>query len=153
MSSSGSFRDVDTRSRARSLLDHVEVAQAEEVHLQQAERLDVAHRELRHELLVCALLLQRHDVDQRLGADHDTGGVDRVRPRQAFERLCEVDDLARDRIEVDARGAVGTGLQAILERLPRSFGDHLGDLVADAVGLFEHAACIVETARAPSSRR
>ena len=60
------------------LVDHVEVAQAEEVHLQQAERLDVAHRELRHDLLVGALLLERHDVDQRLGADHDAGGVDRV---------------------------------------------------------------------------
>ena len=40
------------------------------------------HRELRHDLLVGALLLQRHDVDQRLGADHDAGGVDRVGARQ-----------------------------------------------------------------------
>ena len=49
------------------LVDHVEVAQAEEVHLQQAELDDVAHRELRDDLLVGALLLQRHDVGQRLG--------------------------------------------------------------------------------------
>ena len=47
---------VDQRER---LVEHVEVAQAEEVHLQEPERLDVAHRELRHDLLVGALLLER----------------------------------------------------------------------------------------------
>ena len=49
------------------LVDHVEVAQAEEVDLQQAERLDVAHRELRHDLLVGALLLERDDVRRAVG--------------------------------------------------------------------------------------
>ena len=71
------------------LVDHVEVAQAEEVDLQQAERLDVAHRELRDDLLVGALLLQRHDVGQRPVGDHDAGGVDRVladEPSSGFAR-------------------------------------------------------------------
>ena len=76
---------VDAGERLR-LVDHVQVPQAEEVHLQQAERLDVAHRELRHDLLVGAFLLERDDLDQRPRADHDAGGVDRVLARQPFER-------------------------------------------------------------------
>ena len=42
-----------------SAFDHVEVAQAEEVHLEEAERLDVLHRELGDDLLVGPLLLER----------------------------------------------------------------------------------------------
>ena len=57
--------DVDAADELDRLVDHVEVAQAEEVDLQQAERLDVAHRELGHDLLVGALLLERDDVGQR----------------------------------------------------------------------------------------
>ena len=49
------------------LVDHVEVAQAEEVDLQQAELVDVAHRELRDDLGVGALLLERDVLDQRRG--------------------------------------------------------------------------------------
>ena len=41
------------------LVDDVEVAQAEEVHLQEPERLDVLHGELGDDLLVGALLLER----------------------------------------------------------------------------------------------
>ena len=78
--------DVEPREQRAGLVDHVEVAQAEEVHLEEAERLDVLHRELGHDFLVGALLLQGDDVDQRLGSDHDPGGVDRVGPRQSFER-------------------------------------------------------------------
>ena len=83
------------------LVDHVQVAQAEEVHLQEPELDDVVHPELGHDLLVGALLLQRHELDQRLRADDDAGRVDRVRPREPFERLREVDDLLRDRVRVD----------------------------------------------------
>ena len=109
------------------LVDHVEVAQSEEVDLQQAERLDVLHRELRHDLLVGAFLLQRHDVDQRAGADHHPRRVDRVLPDEAFERLGEVHDLARDRVAVirglqlrrrasDSRRASGPGLRGSASR-------------------------------------
>ena len=88
---------ADERDR---LVDHVEVAQAEEVHLQQAERLDVPHRELGHDLLVGALLLQRHVLGERPVADHDARGVDRVLPDEPLERLREVDDLADDLVGV-----------------------------------------------------
>ena len=59
----------------------------EEVHLQEAERLDVLHRELRDDLLVRALLLERDVLDERPVADDDAGGVDRVLADEALERL------------------------------------------------------------------
>ena len=96
-SSSGIFVDVEPAAdELDGLVDDVEVAQAEEVHLEEAERLDVLHRELRHDLLVGALLLQRQVLGQRAVADHDAGRVDRVLADEALERLREVDDLAHD---------------------------------------------------------
>ena len=125
---------------SHGLVDHVEVAQAEEVDLEQAERLDVLHRELGHDLLVGALLLQRYDLDQRLRADHDAGGVDRVLADEPLERLREVDDLLRERVGVVRRLQLGARLQAVGERLAGAFRDQLRDPVDDAVGDLEHAA-------------
>ena len=92
--------DVEPARQLHGLVDHVQVAQAEEVHLQQAELDDVVHPELGHDFLVGALLLERDDVDQRPRADHDAGRVDRVRSRETLERLGEVEDLLRDRVRV-----------------------------------------------------
>ncbi len=124
------------------LLEHVEVAQAEEVDLQQPERLDVAAGELGHDLLVGALLLQRDVLRQRLVADHDAGSMDRVRAHEPFQRSRQVDDLAGDRIGVVLRLQLLARLQARIQRLPRSFRNGLGDLVDDAVGNLEHASRI-----------
>ena len=137
-------RDVDVADQLDGLVDHVEVAQAEEVHLQQAERLDVVHRELRHDLLVGALLLERHDVEQRLGADDDARGVDRVGARQALERARQVEDLLRDRVRVHLAAQLGAGLEALVERLARAFRDELRDLVDDAVRDLEHATGVAD---------
>ena len=131
--------DVDPADELERLVDHVEVAQAEEVHLQQAERLDVAHLELGHDLLVAALLLQRHDVGERAVRDHDTGGVDRVLAHEPFERLGEVDDLLHLRVGVVGLLQLGAGLEALVEVDLRPFRDQLRDLVDDAVGDLEHA--------------
>ncbi len=73
--------DVEAAGKLDGLVDHVEIAQAEEVHLQEAEIDDVVHADLRHDLRVRPLLLQRHDLDQRLRSDDDAGSVDRVRSR------------------------------------------------------------------------
>ena len=56
-SSSGICADVDIADQLDRLVDHVEVAQTQEVHLEQPEPLHVAHRELGHDLLVSTLLL------------------------------------------------------------------------------------------------
>ena len=63
--------DVDAAHELDGLVDDVEVAQPEEVHLQEPEVDDVPHPELGDDLLVGALLLERDDLDQGLRADDD----------------------------------------------------------------------------------
>ena len=133
-------RDVDVADELHRGVDHVEVAQAEEVDLQEAEGLDVAHRELRDELLVGALLLKRHDVRQRPVGDDDAGCVDRVLAHEPLERLREIDDLAHERIRVVRRPQLLAGLHRLLEVDLRPFRDELRDPVDGAVRHFEHAA-------------
>ena len=144
-SSSGSVVDVETASdELDRLVDHVEVAEPEEVHLQEAEVDDVVHPDLRHDLLVGALLLQRDHLDQRLRTDDDAGRVDRVRPREPLERAREVDDLLRDGVRVDGLAQLGSGLERVLEHLPRPLRDHLRDAVDDAVRDVEHTPGIAD---------
>ena len=126
------------RSTALSITSRLR--KPEEVHLQQAERLDVPHPELRHRLLALALALERDDVGQRPVGDDDAGGVDRVLADEALERLGEVDDLARLRVVVVGRLQLGAGLQALVEVDLRPLGDQLRDLVDLAVGDLEDAA-------------
>ena len=95
-------RDVETADQLDRLVDHVEVAQAEEVHLQQAERRSTSP--IANWVTTswsAPFCWSGTTFDQRLGADHDAGGVDRVGARQALERPGEVDDLLRDRVGVD----------------------------------------------------
>ena len=95
------------------VLDHVEVAQAEEVHLQQADLLDRPHRVLGDDLVLALGLavpvpfagagatilgeLQRDDLVQRAVGDHHRRGVDRVVADDPLEALGDVDDPARRR--------------------------------------------------------
>ena len=132
---------ADERDR---LVDHVEVPQAEEVDLQEAQVDDVAHRELGHDLLVGALLLERHDVGQRPVGDDDAGGVDRVGADEALERPGEVDDLAHQRVGVVGGPELLARLQAVVEVDLRAFGDQLRDPVDRAVGDLEHAAGVAD---------
>ncbi len=120
-------------------VDDVEVPEPEEVHLEQAERLDVLHRELRDDLRADALLLQRHHVDERPVGDDDAGSVDRVLAHQALERLRQVDDLADDLVGVVRLPELGAGLQVVVQEDLRPFGDQLRDLVHGAVGDVEDA--------------
>ncbi len=137
-------RDVEPAHEGDRLVDHVEVAEPEEVHLQKAEVHDVVHTDLRHDLLVGALLLERDHLDQRLRTDDDSGRVDGVRPREPLERSREVEDLLRDRVRVDGLAQLGAGLERVLEHLPRPFRDHLGQAVDDAVRDVEHTPGIAD---------
>ena len=119
--------------------------------LSKPERLDVLHRDLRHDLGVGALLLQRDDLDQRLGADDDSGRVDRVGSREPLERPGEVDDLLGNRIGVDDLAQLGAVRHRVLERLPRPFGNELRDAVDDAVRDLEDATGIAD--RRPRGHR
>ena len=72
-------------------LHHVEVAQAEEVHLEQAEVLDAVHLVLRDDRRVfdrasrLRLALDRQVLGERLAGDHHRGGVDAVLAAEALE--------------------------------------------------------------------
>ena len=121
------------------LLDHVQVPEAQEVHLQEPERLDVPHPELRHDLLVGALLLERDVFDERPVADDDSGGVDRVVADEPLERLREVDDLTHLRLGVVRLPELGARLERVLEVDLRALRDHLRDPVDLAVRDLEHA--------------
>ena len=144
------------------VLDHVEVAQAEEVHLQQADLLDRAHRVLGDDLVLAlglavaavavavgagrraAILgeLQGDDLLQRPVGDDDRGGVDRVVADDPLEALGDVEDLLRVRLCVVGLPQLLARLEAFLEggvAAEDRLGDLLGEAVAGAVVEAEHA--------------
>ena len=105
--SSGERRLVVERERvgidplAAGFLDQLDaagedrqVAQAEEVHLQQAGRFDVAHRPLGDDVGLALHVLQRHVLVDRLVGDHDRRGVGADVAGEAFDLLRQVDQLA-----------------------------------------------------------
>ena len=79
--------------------DDVEVPEAQEVHLQQAEVLDAVHLVLRDDRSVLGILtglglaLDRQVVGQRVLRDHHRRGVDPVLTSQPLEPLGDGDDL------------------------------------------------------------
>ena len=153
-----------SKSGARSASQHrhgvgddVEVAQAEEVHLQQAELLDAVHLVLRDDrrqrrvLAALRLALHRQVLGQRLLGDHDRGGVDAVGALQPLEALGDVDDLLDVGVGVVHRPQLGRRLvavgvlrvllEAVLERRVAAHHERrhgLGDAVADVVREAEH---------------
>ena len=148
------FSPRDRSMIADGVLDHVQVPEAEEVHLQQADLLDRPHRVLGHRLVGALRLpvrgaiavpipgaiprtavlgeLQRHDLLQRPVGDHHCRGVDRVVADDPLEALGGVEDLLGVRVGVVGALQLLTGLQALLEaRAPAE--DRLGDLLGQAV--------------------
>ena len=132
------------------VLDHVEVAQAQEVHLEQADLLDRLHRVLGDGAVdLRAVLphagvgeLERDDVGQRAVGDHDGGGVDRGVADDPLEAAGDVDDLLGGRVPRDLGGELGPRLHAVLERRRAALlgiRDQLGEAVADAVVVAEDA--------------
>ena len=125
MSKSGSR---ERRIIACGVGDDVEVAQAEEVHLQQAERLDAVHlvlgddRRVGRVLAGLGLALDRQVVGERFLGDHHGRGVDAVGALQALEALGDVDDLLDVGVAVVHRPQLGGRLVAVgvLRRSARS---------------------------------
>jgi len=52
-----------------------QVGEAQEVELEQAQRVDAVHLVLGHDRVGVGGALQRHQLGQRLAADHDAGGM------------------------------------------------------------------------------
>ena len=106
-------------------LDDVEVAQAEEVHLQQAELFDTVHLVLRHHRRVfergsgLGLALDRQVLGQRFAGDHHRGRVDAVLAAQALEPARDVDDALGVGIDLVERAQVAGHLVAVGETIAR----------------------------------
>ena len=140
-------------------LEDVEVAQAEEVHLEEAEVLDAVHLVLRDDRRVLevaarlGLALDRQVLGERLARDHDRGGVDAVLAAQPLEPARDVDDalgvgigvveLAQlGRPSCSRRRSPSTGSRHARSGVSRPMIERrheLGDLVADDVRVAEHA--------------
>ncbi len=156
---------VDVGTRAGALgdeverdLEDVEVAQPEEVHLEQPEVFDPVHLVLRDDRSVLdapagfGLALDRQVLGERVARDDDGGGVDAVLAAQTLEAASDVDDALGVGIGLVERAQLGGHLVAVfvtrdlLEARPqRRVAPHdqrrheLGDLVADEVRVAEHA--------------
>ena len=92
---------VEVDLDAALLLDEVDglaqdgqVGEAQEVELEQAERLDAVHLVLGHQPVGVGRVLERHQLGQRLATDDHAGGVRRGVARDALELLREVEQLA-----------------------------------------------------------
>ena len=100
----GDGRQLEGRiSRAPDLvggrLHHREVAQSQEVHLEQTDPFDVTHLVLRVDVAF-ADSHQRYVFDQRVFGDDDAGGMGRRVPGQAFDRVGRIDEPPDLRVHV-----------------------------------------------------
>ena len=136
------------------VLDHVEVAQAEEVHLQQADLLDRLHRELRHRPE------RRARRPRPVPASASCSGTMSVSGRSAITTAAAwIEELrtipsrplatsmicARLRLLVVGLAQRFARFQAVLEGRGATHdrvGDQLGKAVAGAIVAAEHAGCI-----------
>ena len=139
---------------AQRVVDDGEVAQAQEVHLEQAEGLAGRVVELRDHRAVGLAAHDRHAVDERVPADDDAGGVHAPLPLEALELAGLVDDLGRARVGLVA----GAELRRLLVPLVLGIEDprqrdvlahharrhQLGQLVAHGVGPVEHAGGVLD---------
>ena len=133
------------------VVDHGEGAQSEEVHLEQPQRLDPDHVELRDDALriVAGVLreLERQVVHERRVADHDAGRVHRVLAAQALERARRIDDLLRLGLLLVRLSELRRLLERVLDReVPAHHRRriHLAEAVADDRWEAEHARRVAD---------
>ncbi len=137
-----------------AVVDDRQVAQAQEVHLQQAERLAGRVVELRDDRAVGVAAHDRDVVGDHLGRHDHAGGVDAGLPDQALQAAPEVDG----RLDVDVffvefaqlTGLVVARVVAVEDAGERDVLAHdggrerLGDLVAEGVGVAQDAAGVLD---------
>ncbi len=128
-----------------------EVGEAEEVELEQAERLDAVHLDLGHEPVRVGRLLEGHELGQRLAGDHDPGGMRGGVPGHALELLGEVDQAAHLRVGVDQLAERRGGLDRLVELDAERVRDRLGDPVDVAVAHAEDPPDVAD--RRPGEHR
>ena len=136
------------------VVDDRQVAQAQEVHLEQAERLAGRVVELRDDHAVGVPAHQRDVVDDRLGAHDHAGRVHAGLPDQALDAAGGVDDLLDVRVGVVQRAHLAgfaVPLVVVVEDagqrdvLAHHRGRHrLGDPVADRVREAQHPGRVLD---------
>ena len=124
-------------------LNHGQRLQSEEVHLEQADGLHRLHFKLGDHLFVF-IPRERQDVDQRLFADHHTGGVGAGMPRQPFKDQRILHDLLRHRILFGCAFEIWIFFQRFGQRCAGRFRHHLSQLVALVQRQSQHAADIAD---------
>jgi hypothetical protein len=144
----------ESQRQGVGVVEHGQVAQAVEVHLEQAEGLAGAHVQLGDDRAVLLAALDRDDVQQRLGAQDDAGRVHAPLPLEALQAAGGVDDALDVRVGVVQRPelaslgvpAVGrledAGERDVLAHHRRRH--RLGDPVAERVRVAQDPGCVLD---------
>ena len=113
------------------IADERQRAQPEEVHLQEADALDLLHRPLRDDFVLLALV-ERHELGQRPGRDDDAGGVDRGVAGHALEPPRDGEQLLDPLVLLLHLLERGVLLERLVERHVERGGTALATLSASA---------------------
>ena len=151
MSSRSTSIDAVVVDQVDRLAQDREVGQAQEVELEQAQRLDAVHLVLRHERVGVRRALERHQLGQRLAADHDARGVRRGVPGDALDLAREVDQLLDLGVRVVHLLELRRLDDGLVELDAELVGHGLGDPVDLAVAHAEHPADVAD--RGPREHR
>ena len=130
---------VGAADLGQRVLDQGQRAQPQEVHLEEADALDLLHRPLGGDFVAVALE-ERRVVGDRPGGDDHAGGVDPGVARHPLEALAHRQDVLDPRILVAHLAQHGVLVDRPLERHVERRRDLLGDPVDVGVGHVEHAA-------------
>ena len=139
----GNGLDVEVLPRGvahqpQGVLDDVQVAQAQEVHLQQAEGLDVVVGNLGdHGPLV--VHPHRQVVGHRARRDDDAGGVHALVAHQALQRTRDLHDASRRLVGLHRGRELAAGCGGLVQLDAQLVGHELRDAVHLAVGDAQHA--------------
>ncbi len=133
------------------LAEDRQVREAQEVELEQAERLDRVHLVLGHERFRVRGLLERHELGQRLATDDHPGGVRRRVARHPLELLGQVDEAVDASVRLVRLAERWRDVERLVEPDPELIRDGLRDPVDLAVAVAQHAADVAD--RGPGEHR
>ncbi len=119
-------------------VDDGERTQAEEIELDQADRLDIVLVEVRHQRSAVVFAVQWREIGQRGGCDHHPARMLAGVAGQALELLREIDDRADLLVLVIQRLQVLALGQGLLQGHAQFERDQLGDPVDEAVAMAQH---------------
>ena len=125
------------------VLDQRQRAQAEEVHLQEADALDLLHRPLRRDFVAVALE-ERRVVGDRAGRDDDAGGVDAGIARHALEALAHLEHVVDARIVLRHLAQHRVLGERLVQRHVERRRNLLGDAIDVRVRHVHHAADVAD---------